>query len=105
METESTITKLEIPKFRKIAVALDFSRQDEKLLAFAIGQGGTESRYILIHVVESASARMLGKQSDDLETRTDQERLNSYQHHLKKTIIKRLHDWDILIAARKLYAL
>jgi manganese transport protein len=78
------ISKLEIPKFRKIAIALDFSTKDEKLLAFAIGQGGTESNYILIHVVESASARMLGKQSDDLETRTDQERLNSYQHSLEK---------------------
>ncbi len=78
------ISKLEIPRFRKIAIALDFSPKDEKLLAFAIGQGGTESNYILIHVVESASARMLGKQSDDLETRTDQERLNSYQHSLEK---------------------
>jgi manganese transport protein len=78
------ITKLEIPTFRKIAVALDFSRQDEKLLAFAIGQGRPDSSYILIHVVESASARMLGKQSDDLETRTDQERLNSYQSSLEK---------------------
>jgi manganese transport protein len=78
------ITKLEIPTFKKIAIALDFSRQDEKLLAFAIGQGGSESSYILIHVVESASARMLGKQSDDLETRTDQERLSSYQSSLEK---------------------
>jgi manganese transport protein len=78
------ITSLQIPKFRKIAVALDFSPKDEKLLAFAIGQGGTESNYILIHVVESASARMLGKQSDDLETRTDQERLNSYREYLEK---------------------
>jgi len=78
------ILKLEIPKFRKIAVALDFSPKDEKLLAFAIGQGGTDSNYILIHIVESASARMLGKQSDDLETRTDQERLNSYQQSLEE---------------------
>jgi manganese transport protein len=82
------ITSLEIPKFRKIAVALDFSHKDEKLLAFAIGQGGTESNYILIHVVESASARMLGKQSDDLETRTDQERLNNYQASLEKNNCK-----------------
>jgi manganese transport protein len=80
----TAITKLEIPKFRNIAVALDFSRLDEKLLAFAIGQGGMDSRYILIHVVESASARMLGKQSDDLETRTDLERLNSYADMLEK---------------------
>jgi manganese transport protein len=83
-----TITNLEIPKFRKIAVALDFSPKDEKLLAFAIGQGGAESSYILIHVVESASARMLGKQSDDLETRTDQERLNNYQASLEKNDCK-----------------
>jgi manganese transport protein len=82
------ILKLEIPRFRKIAVALDFSPKDEKLLAFAIGQGGIESNYILIHVVESASARMLGKQSDDLETRTDQERLNIYQASLEKNSCK-----------------
>jgi manganese transport protein len=85
---ESTITKLNIPRFRKIAVALDFSRLDEKLLAFAIGQGGSESNYILIHIVESASARMLGKQSDDLETRTDLERLNSYANALGKNNYK-----------------
>jgi manganese transport protein len=85
---ESTITKLNIPRFRKIAVALDFSRLDEKLLAFAIGQGGAESNYILIHIVESASARMLGKQSDDLETRTDLERLNSYANALGKNNYK-----------------
>jgi manganese transport protein len=84
----TTIKQLEIPKFRKIAIALDFSRLDEKLLAFAVGQGGTESNYILIHVVESASARMLGKQSDDLETRTDQERLNSYQLSLERNNYK-----------------
>jgi manganese transport protein len=84
----STITKLEVPKFRKIAVALDFSRLDEKLLAFAIGQGGAESQYVLMHVVESASARMLGKQSDDLETRTDQERLDSYATLLEKSNYK-----------------
>ena len=79
----NAIRQLEIPKFKRIAIALDFSRLDEKLLAFAIGQGGIDSQYILIHVVESASARILGKQSDDLETRTDQERLNSYQSSLE----------------------
>jgi manganese transport protein len=80
---ESIITKLEIPKFSRIAVALDFSGHDEKLLAFAIGQGGKDSTYVLIHVVESASARMLGRHSDDLETRNDQERLDKYQETLE----------------------
>jgi manganese transport protein len=66
------------PAFHHIAVALDFSGHDEKLLAFAAGQGGKDARYLLIHVVESVSARLLGKESDDYETRKDQERLDSY---------------------------
>jgi manganese transport protein len=78
----NALTGLDIPRFRRIAVALDFSRNDEKLLAYAIGQGGTESTYILIHIVESASARVLGRQSDDQETRDDQERLDRYQESL-----------------------
>jgi manganese transport protein len=67
------------PSFRHIAIALDFSEHDEKLLAYAAGQGGKEARYLLIHVVESVSARMLGKESDDYETRKDQERLDHYR--------------------------
>ena len=72
------------PAFRHIAIALDFSTHDEKLLAYAIGQGGKEGRYLLIHVVESASARMLGKESDDYETRRDQERLDMYRNVLEQ---------------------
>ncbi len=49
------------PVFNHIAVALDFSENDEKLISYALGQGNTGSRYYLIHVVESASASLLGK--------------------------------------------
>jgi manganese transport protein len=70
------------PAFRYIAIALDFSAHDEKLLAYALAQGGKDCDYLLIHVVESASARMLGKESDDLETRGDQERLDHYREML-----------------------
>jgi manganese transport protein len=72
------------PAFRHIAIALDFSANDEKLLAYAVSQGGMAGRYLLIHVVESASARMLGDESDDLETRKDQERLDRYGEALGK---------------------
>jgi manganese transport protein len=68
-----------VPAIRRIAVALDFSKMDEKLLAYALAQGGKECHYLLIHVVESASARMLGNESDDYETRRDQERLDRYK--------------------------
>jgi manganese transport protein len=71
------------PAFRHIAVALDFSGHDEKLLAYAAGQGGATARYLLIHVVESVSAHLLGKESDDYETRKDQERLDRYREMLK----------------------
>ncbi|HTS45791.1 MAG TPA: Nramp family divalent metal transporter [Puia sp.] len=82
-ETES-LKELIIPSFKRIAVALDFSERDEKLLAHAIGQGNHQTTYLLIHVVESASARMLGKQSDDFETRKDQERLDFYKSQLQQ---------------------
>ena len=72
------------PAFHHIAIALDFSAHDQKLLAYAVGQGGKDGRYLLIHIVESASARMLGKESDDLETRKDQERLDQYRLALEE---------------------
>jgi len=75
---------LKVPSFKRIAIALDFSERDEKLLAYAVGQGNKDSSYLLIHVVESASARMLGKQSDDYETRKDQERLDLYKMQLEQ---------------------
>jgi manganese transport protein len=74
---------LESPRFRKIAVALDFSDHDKKLLSFSIGQGSPDTNYVLLHIVESASARMLGKESDDYETRKDLERLNMYGEQLR----------------------
>ena len=78
------INNLVIPEFHKIAVALDFTANDEKLLSFAIGQGKEKTQYILLHIVESASARLLGKDSDDYETRKDQERMDMYVMQLQQ---------------------
>ncbi len=78
------LSDLQVPRFNHIAIAMDFSMHAEKLLAYAIGQGNPDSDYLLIHVVESASARMLGKESDDLETRKDQERLDFYKNQLQQ---------------------
>ena len=76
--------QIDIPTFQKIAIALDFSEHDEKLISFALGQGKTGSSYLLIHVVESVSATLLGPASDDLETRNDEHRLNFYKEELSK---------------------
>ena len=72
------------PAFKKIAVALDFSENDSKVLSHAIGQGQPDTVYLLIHVVESASARMLGKDTADLETNTDTEQLDFYVRQLQQ---------------------
>lgn len=75
---------LEIPSFNKIAVALDFSESDEKLLAYAIGQGKENTRFLLVHIVESASAKLHGDESDDYESRKDKEQMASYVLQLQK---------------------
>jgi manganese transport protein len=77
------LTPLVVPQHQKIAVALDFGQHDATVLSHAIGQGKEGSTYVLIHVVESASARLLGQESDDFETFTDKERLQSYVQQLK----------------------
>lgn len=79
----NTIINLEIPSFDKIAIALDFSESDEKLLAYAIGQGKENTHYLLVHIVESASAKLFGRDSDDYESRKDKERMDSYVKELQ----------------------
>jgi manganese transport protein len=76
---------LHAPAYKKIAVALDFSENDSKVLSHAIGQGQPDTVYLLIHVVESASARILGKDTADLETHTDTEQLDFYVRQLQQT--------------------
>jgi manganese transport protein len=63
-------------------VALDFSSFDDKMIRFALGQGQPGCTYILIHVVESVSARIHGEASDDLEARKDLEKLNDYVNQI-----------------------
>lgn len=79
----NAIKNIAIPTFKKIAIALDFSEADEKLIAYAIGQGKEDTVYLLVHIVESASAKLLGKYSDDFETRKDEEQMKFYLDELK----------------------
>ncbi|MEP6585031.1 MAG: universal stress protein, partial [Ginsengibacter sp.] len=75
---------LEIPVYKKIAVALDFSENDTKLLASALGQAKHDTQFLLIHIVESATAILLGKETNDYETEKDLEKLTFFVDQLKK---------------------
>jgi manganese transport protein len=79
----AVLQKFDIPEMNCIAIALDFSKNDEKLIAHALSQGDKNTRYLLLHIVESASARALGDVSDDYETRNDKQHLQSYVRQLQ----------------------
>ncbi len=78
-----SIGEIEKPTFNKIAIALDFSPDDAKIISHALGQGNPTSSYVLLHIVESAGAKLLGAQTDDYETRSDQEKLENYGAQLR----------------------
>lgn len=78
----------DIPKYDRIAIALDFSQNDKKIISYAVGQGNPDTEFILVHIVESASAKLWGNQSNDYETRIDQAQLDTYVHQLKENGFK-----------------
>ena len=79
----SGLINLDIPSYKKIVVALDFSEHDIKLISSAIGQAKQDTSFILVHIVESALATLLGIETDDYETQKDDERLQFYVNQLK----------------------
>ena len=78
-----SLVPFELPVYNRIAIALDFSNDDQKLIAHALGQGNPATEYLLIHVVESATSRIMDEFTDDLETRKDQQQLESYVQQMK----------------------
>ncbi len=79
---------IDIPIYNKIAVALDFSKDDYKIISYAIGQGKSTTDFILIHIVESVSAKLHGANSDDHETNNDRLQLESYANQLSAKGLK-----------------
>lgn len=78
------LDNLKVKPVSSIAIALDFSPADEKLIAHALAQGNSGVSFTLLHIVESVSARYLAASSDDAETRVDKERLASYVAQLQQ---------------------
>jgi manganese transport protein len=87
-QTIPLLENLSIPTFKNIAVALDFTTRDEKIVAFALAQGKPDTTYTLIHVVESAAAKLLGPSADDLEAKEDSSRLENYVQQLRLKNLK-----------------
>lgn len=78
------LSHIEKPVYRKIAMALDFSKSDKGIIESALAQGEPDTEYVLIHITESASTRLIGNESDDYETQQDKEQLNEYVRMLQE---------------------
>lgn len=72
------------PLYERIAVAVDFSDTDADTIRNAIAQGGKNAEYVLIHIVETAGARIFGKEINDFETGADEQYIKEYADRLKR---------------------
>ena len=90
----STPTLAEPVPFKRVAVALDFSGNDEKLLAESLRfVDKAQTQVTLMHVVESPVARSYGTEGEDLETFEDQDRLEKLVGLMKSSGIST--DWRL----------
>ncbi len=70
--------------YQEIAIALDFSETDHKVLQHALNVGGKTSQYFLIHAVETAGAWMMGSDISDYESDNDRQNLEAYAARLQE---------------------
>jgi len=74
---------IEKQTYPRISICVDFSSSDVKALTHGISQGGRESTFYLIHIVESANARAVGAETRDYETLEDWKNLHTYGDKLR----------------------
>ncbi len=77
-----TIADAKIPVYSKVAITVDFSDTDSVTINHALAQGGKDAEYMLIHIVETAGALLMGNEIEDMESSTDKDYLAIYKNHL-----------------------
>jgi len=77
------ISEVEKINYARIGITVDFSKNDRNTIRHALIQGGKNSHYYLIHVVETAVARYHGRSALDYETMSDAENLERYRINLE----------------------
>jgi len=82
-ENEGDLYIEEPEPFNRIAIPVDFTPSDQMALNYAIAQGGKEAQYFLIHIVESAGARMLRSEITDRESSDAQGLIARYSRYLR----------------------
>lgn len=73
-----TLASEDVKPFTQIALALDYGHNDLKIIRYAMRLASPGTKLVLIHVVESVSARIMGSEADDYEARKDQDHIDEY---------------------------
>lgn len=64
--------------FDRIALALDYSETDKNVLLYGLSVAEPSTTFVLIHITESASSKMMETEAEDFETRQDKIRMEAY---------------------------
>jgi manganese transport protein len=70
--------------YSRIAIAIDLSKVDTEVIRHAISLSHPGSKILIIHVVESAGALLMGNEINDFETQQDQSLLDLYKSYIEK---------------------
>jgi len=84
------LTKLDVSKksINNICVCVDFTSYDQKAINAALNIANKTTKITLLHVVESASARLYGEDANDFETIEDFKYIEDYKKQLLSINIK-----------------
>lgn len=70
--------------YSRVAIAIDFSKVDSEVIRHAMSLCNPGSKVLIIHVVESAGAILLGNEIYDFETQHDNTLLELYKSYIEK---------------------
>jgi manganese transport protein len=82
---EPPVVELSIEKYRRIGVAIDFTRADPKVLSHAHSLAMQQkSTLVLFHIVEGVSGQIYGQDAHDEEARLDKDHLEALARQLRE---------------------
>lgn len=70
--------------YQRVAIAIDFSKVDTEVLRHAISLCQPQSKILIVHIVETAGAIIMGNEINDFETQQDQEILEKYKTYIER---------------------
>jgi manganese transport protein len=70
--------------YSRVAIAIDFSKVDTEVIRHAMSLSNPGTKILIIHIVESAGAIIMGNEIEDFETHQDNSLLELYKSNIEK---------------------